>query len=281
MRNVTGVDHIVILVRDLDASRDAIARLGFTVSPRGLHSAHMGTANYTIMLGEDYFELLGILTPTEANTQWQRALEARGEGPSAIALQTPDARALMAELEAAGIGAPPVLDFARPVELPGGGTGEAAFSIARLAPGATPGVATFACQQRTRETVWIPELMRHANTATGLASLTLAVEDPAAAAAQWGVVFGAGAVTETDETVWIDTGTVPLNLMTPEDARAVFAGVDASFIDRPMLAGIGFEVADAAACAAVLRGNGVAVHEDGEILRVGPEAGCGAVLEFS
>jgi hypothetical protein len=94
-------------------------------------------------------------------------------------------------------------------------------------------------------------------------------------------VFGAGAVTETDETVWIDTGTVPLNLMTPEDARAVFAGVDASFIDRPMLAGIGFEVADAAACAAVLRGNGVAVHEDGEILRVGPEAGCGAVLEFS
>lgn len=280
MRNVTGVDHIVILVRDLDASRDAIVRLGFTVSPRGLHSEHMGTANYTIMLQEDYFELLGILQPTEANTQWQKALEER-EGPSAIALQTPDARALMEELEAAGIGAPPVLDFARPVDLPDGATGEAAFSIARLAAEATPGIATFACQQRTRDTVWIPELMRHANTATGLASLTMAVDDPSAAAMAYATIFGAEAVTDEDGGTWVLTGTVPINLHTPEGAREMLAGVDTAFIDRPMLAGIGFDVADIEACARVLRDGGVDFVEDGDFLRVGPAAGCGAVIEFS
>src|SRR3712207_7980499 len=39
-------------------------RLGFTVSPRGTHSPQMGSGNYTIMLGPDYIELLGIIAET-------------------------------------------------------------------------------------------------------------------------------------------------------------------------------------------------------------------------
>jgi len=67
LKNVIGIDHAVIMVRDLDKAAANWKQLGFTVSPRGTHSAHMGSGNYTIMLDPDYIELLGVLTPTEHN----------------------------------------------------------------------------------------------------------------------------------------------------------------------------------------------------------------------
>ena len=50
LKNVIGIDHAVVMVRDLDKAAENWKRLGFTVSPRGTHSAHMGSGNYTIML---------------------------------------------------------------------------------------------------------------------------------------------------------------------------------------------------------------------------------------
>ena len=61
IKSIAGIDHAVIAVKDLDAAAQNWKQLGFTISPRGTHSAHMGTGNYTIMLGEDYMELLGVL----------------------------------------------------------------------------------------------------------------------------------------------------------------------------------------------------------------------------
>ena len=35
--SVVGLDHIVVVVRDLDAAAQRWRKLGFTLSPRGLH----------------------------------------------------------------------------------------------------------------------------------------------------------------------------------------------------------------------------------------------------
>ncbi|MFX9135223.1 hypothetical protein ABTN61_19515, partial [Acinetobacter baumannii] len=48
------------------------------------------------------------------------------------------------------------------------------------APG---GVRIFACQHKTRETVWIPELMRHANAAKRIKQTLIATPEPAKEAA--------------------------------------------------------------------------------------------------
>ena len=61
IKSIAGIDHAVVAVKDLDAAAANWKQLGFTISPRGTHSAHIGTGNYTIMLGEDYMELLGVL----------------------------------------------------------------------------------------------------------------------------------------------------------------------------------------------------------------------------
>src|ERR1051325_11494411 len=77
LKNVIGIDHAVVMVKDLDKSAENYKRLGFTVSPRGTHSAHMGSGNYTIMFDPDYMELLGVQTPTEHNAPARAFLEKR------------------------------------------------------------------------------------------------------------------------------------------------------------------------------------------------------------
>ncbi|WP_374448910.1 VOC family protein [Stella sp.] len=182
LQHILGLDHVVVTVRDLDAAADAWRRLGFTVSPRGTHSAHLGSANYTIMFGEDYVELLGVLTPTD-HLQPTIAFLKRREGIERAAFTTDDAAAGAAELRARGIDAIGPVHFGRPVELPGGGAGEARFNVFRWPVGEAPGgLRVFACQHLTRETVWIPELMRHANGADRLIRVEVLAADPAAAA---------------------------------------------------------------------------------------------------
>jgi hypothetical protein len=86
LKQVIGVDHAVVVVGDLDRAAENWQRLGFTLSPRGTHSAKLGTGNYTIMLDPDYLELLGVLTETEHNARparsWRGGARASSASPS-------------------------------------------------------------------------------------------------------------------------------------------------------------------------------------------------------
>lgn len=78
MQNVQGLDHVIILVRDLDDAERRMTRLGFHLTPRGTHSPEMGTANATIMLRNGtYFETLAVLGSTPANEPLRNALAER------------------------------------------------------------------------------------------------------------------------------------------------------------------------------------------------------------
>ena len=91
LKNVIGIDHAVVVVKDLDKAAENWKRLGFTVSPRGTHSAKMGSGNYTIMLDPDYIELLGVLTETEPQCAGAGlSLAQRGEGIKRIAFAAVD-----------------------------------------------------------------------------------------------------------------------------------------------------------------------------------------------
>jgi len=186
LEQILGIDHVVIAVRDLDAAAAGWRKLGFTVSPRGTHSAHMGSANYTIVFGEDYIELLGVLHETEHNRPLVAFLEKR-EGIERAAFKTRNAAAGVAELQARGIHAGGPLSFERPVDLPNGGKGAARFNIltwpAEEAPG---GLGIFACEHLTPEMVWIPQLQSHANGAAGLRQIEIVSDVPGEDAAHMG-----------------------------------------------------------------------------------------------
>jgi hypothetical protein len=167
LKNVIGIDHAVVVVKDLDRAAENWKRLGFTVSPRGTHSAKMGSGNTTIMLDPDYIELLGVLVETENNAPTRAFLAKRGEGIERIAFTAVDSAAGAEEIRARGHQPIGPLDFERPVTMPDSSLSAARFRIFHWPIAEAPGgLRIFACQHKTRETVWIPELMKHANGAT-------------------------------------------------------------------------------------------------------------------
>ena len=180
---IDGLDHVVIAVRDLQAAAEEWGQLGFTVSPRGLHSPHMGSGNHTVMFGEDYVELLGVVAPRPHNEPVRRFLEGR-EGLERCAFTTRDAEAAVAALRERGLAAAGPVEFGRPVPVPGGGETEARFSAFEWPEEEAPGgVRIFACQHHTREAVWIPTLQRQGNGAVGIRRVLVADADPDGAAA--------------------------------------------------------------------------------------------------
>jgi catechol 2,3-dioxygenase-like lactoylglutathione lyase family enzyme len=183
---IRGIDHVVVLVRDLDAARDAYERLGFAPTPRGFHS--IGTQNHCLMFGTDYLELLSVITPHPV-TEYFSSFIAKGDGAGGIAFASDDADAAHAGFVAAGIAADPPVNFSRPVDLPEGRI-DARFRVVQLPADATPGCRTFVCQHFTPHAVWRPEYQRHPNGVMGIRRIVIGAPDPAAAAASYARVAG-------------------------------------------------------------------------------------------
>lgn len=183
LKHLSGLDHVVLTVDDLDQAAEGWRKLGFTLSPRGTHSAHIGSGNYTIMLGPDYIELLGILTATPANQPTRDFLLRHGEGMERAAFTATDAAAGVEEIRRLGFAGTGPIDFGRPVALPSGGEAQARFRVFQWPVDEKPaGLRIFACQHLTPEAVWIPELQRHANTARRIDRVELLSADPQGAA---------------------------------------------------------------------------------------------------
>src|SRR3954468_21239548 len=187
LKNIVGIDHAVVVVKDLDNAAENWKRLGFTVSPRGTHSARMGSGNYTIMLDPDYMELLGILVETDHNAPTRAFLAERGEGIERIAFTAVDSAAGAEEIRSRGYEPVGPVDFERPVMMPDGSLSAAKFRIFQWPVAEAPGgLRIFACQHKTRETVWIPELMNHANGAKRLKQVLVVSPQPEQDAAHLG-----------------------------------------------------------------------------------------------
>jgi hypothetical protein len=228
---VSGVDHCFTLVSDLDRSIEQFRRLGFTLSPRGLHSEKMGSANTTAVFeAGDYFELLGIIAPTEQNKSKRDQLAKDGEGLRAIACRIGDARDARTKLAALGLSTTEVVDFERPVLLPDGRQTKAAFSITQFDAQHVPFGTAFMCQHHTRDAVWIPALLNHPNGAKGLGGIVAAVADPQSIATAYARLFSGGSPTPVDGGYEVATGTIPLTFVTPEILARNYRGIDVSKI---------------------------------------------------
>jgi catechol 2,3-dioxygenase-like lactoylglutathione lyase family enzyme len=250
-RQIRGLDHVVILVRDLDRARETYARLGFALTPRGFHT--LGSQNHCVMFGDDYLELMALPRQHPALAYFSDFL-ARGEGLGAFALATGDANAAHAELAAAGIAADPPLDFSRPVAL-ADGTHDASFRIVQLPPAQTPGCRAFLCQHFTREVVWRPEYQQHAVGATGIAALAVIAEDPAASAQSYARLFDSPPQ-RIDEGLLVQTGSAPIAIGSRSNLGHRLDGVELPLRQRPLVAALFIRVADRARAAQVLRRGG-------------------------
>jgi hypothetical protein len=198
LKHIFGLDHVLVAVRNLETAAAGWHRLGFTVSPYGAHSAHLGSANHTIVFEDDYIELLGILTETEHLRSTIDFLSKR-EGVPRVAFTTDDAVGGAAELRERGLAAVEPVSFSRPVDLPDGSRTDARFTVFRWPLDEKPaGMQIFACQHFTRDAVWFPALQTHANGASGIVRVELLAADPKEAAAHMARLIDAQPIETAD-----------------------------------------------------------------------------------
>jgi catechol 2,3-dioxygenase-like lactoylglutathione lyase family enzyme len=137
--SITGIDHVIVGVRDLEEARASYDRLGFRTTPRGRHVG-WGTANYCIMFPNDYVELLGIVDPSKFTNDLDRFLEDR-QGLMALALRSSDPEGTYAGWRAGGLEPAAVADLSRLLEP----DLKLRFRNVMLPAEATAGVPLFAC----------------------------------------------------------------------------------------------------------------------------------------
>ena len=278
LKNVIGVDHAVVMARDLDKAAEAWRRLGFTISPRGTHSAHMGTGNYTIMLDPDYIELLGVLAATEHNAPARAFLESR-EGIERVAYTAIDGAAGAEEIRARGLTPLGPNDFERPVTMPDGRLSAAKFRTFQWPVKEAPaGMRIFACEHKTRETVWIPELMRHANGAKHLKEVLLVAPDPAKEAAHLSHLTDREARKDGDGALAVASGgeRADFVFMTGDQLGARYPQLSLAGLPERGAAGLVI----AADLAKVEKALGTTAVRSGAAICVPPDAANGTLLAF-
>ena len=280
LKNVVGIDHAVVVVKELDKAAENWRRLGFTVSPRGTHSAKMGSGNATIMLDPDYMELLGVLAATEHNAPTRAFLAKRGEGIERIAFTAVDSAAGAEEIRARGYEPVGPTDFERPVTMPDGSLSAAKFRIFQWPIAEQPGgLRIFACQHKTRETVWIPQLMKHANGAKHLEQVLVVSPDCATDAAHLARMIDRDVKAEADGAFTIASGShrADFVFLTKDQLGRRYPGVSLAGLPERGGAGLVLATSDLAAAEKAIGSAGV---RSGGAVCVAPAAANGALLAF-
>lgn len=279
---IANLDHPVIAVHDMAASRAAYERLGFTVAPRGSH-LEWGTGNWCIMFPSDYLELRGIIDGGKYTHHLDEFLAAHGEGLMGMAFGAVDAGESHRLLVERGLHPQPVRTLTRNFEVPGGPL-QPQFSLCFLDPAETPGLMSVVlCQHLTPELLRRSEWMQHPNGALGVRSITGVVNDLDAAAEAHAKLFGLHALDRRGELLVIQVGrNQSIRLAT----RRKFAKMCADVEPPPLCHGdalvtVTLEVGDLAQSAEYFAAQRLALtHRDDHSMRVAREEACGVVLEF-
>ncbi len=179
---LTGIDHLVVVVQDLDSAVMNYAQLGFTVVPGGRHP--VGTHNALIAFADRaYLELIAFYEPSPEHRWW--APLQQGGGLVDFCLQTDNLLADTAAFRRAGVD----IDDPKPLTRvrPDGYKLSWVLSIPR---GQQRGVAPFLIQDETPREERVPRETRHRNQVTGIGAVRVAVDDVATARHWYASVLG-------------------------------------------------------------------------------------------
>lgn len=280
---ITGIDHCFILVNTLDKSARHYARLGFTLSPKGLHSKDQGSANYTIMFANDYLELLGIVENTPANRDKREQLSQYGEGLYAIAGRIDNAASARQELLKLGFHVSDIAHFSRPLPLPDGQQGIASFNTLSFDKSEVPNGIVFICQHNTKQLVWRPELLHHENGALGIAAISIISQSPEHTAKAYARLFANSDITKEHDAIRIHTGKASADILvlTDKAIQEKYPSFDLTKTPQNAYAALSILVENLDKTKSVLTENKVDFHETPQhSLALSPDFTSGVVIEF-
>jgi hypothetical protein len=180
-----GIDHLVIVVNDLDAAAADYRRLGFTVVPGGRHP--VGSHNVLISFADgSYLEIIAFYREASDHRWWSPLQE--GERLVDYCLQTDDLRGDTEKFRSVGIEINDPVPWAR--TRPDGYELKWLLSLAR---GRHRGVAPFLIEDVTPRSERVPQQFAHQNGACGIRRLVIAVAGTTEVARAYENVLGCAA----------------------------------------------------------------------------------------
>jgi hypothetical protein len=144
------------------------------------------------------------------------------------------------------------------------------------APG---GVRIFACQHKTRETVWIPELMRHANGAKRLKQVLIVSTEPSDDAAHLGRLIDRAVRKEPDGALAVPSGSERADFVFLNRVQLGRRYPGVSLAGLPERGGAGLVIATSDIAAAEKAVGSSGVHS-GSAFCVAPAEANGTLLAF-
>lgn len=265
----TGIDHVILAVKDLDAAAATYATgLGLHVSGGGVHP-QFGTANRIVVVGDAYIELISAQPGARPHGHVGALLATGLEGCAGFALATPDSAGSAATLRERGV----EIEGPAPGRLETGDAFSRGWQSLWIADPPTAGLPFL-----IRHDAQGPERLRlleghaghapHPIGARRIAAITVAVEDLEAALAAYARCFDlAPSATGHDAMLAAQTATLPLEsgaeIILAAPAQAQHGPVAEALRERGAgLFAVTLAVADLAGAVRNLRGRGIGVRVD-------------------
>lgn len=197
---VTGIDHLVILYRNLDEAIDEYRKLGFQVLPGGEHP--YGTHNALVTFKDgSYLELIAFKDPgTHHDHRWYRFLDRPGLVDFAMGVENVETE--LERVRAAGVNYQDVKPGARK-RLDG-----VQLEWRTLPPSDDrTGELPFLIDDITDRTLRVPtgDEATHENNVTGIKSLVVAVREFEEAITEYNAIFGSEPERQENEDLGADT----------------------------------------------------------------------------
>ena len=177
-----GIDHVVIVVIELESAIASFTGAGFTAVRGGKHP--IGTHNALIAFADgSYLELIAFLKRVPSHP-WQVALD-KGGGIIDFCMRTDDLAATVESLRRAGakIADPSPLTRDRP-------DGYHLSWVLAIPEPPFNGQVPFLIKDDTPRDERVPRQRSHRNGATGIRTLAIAVDDPGASSRYYARVLG-------------------------------------------------------------------------------------------
>jgi catechol 2,3-dioxygenase-like lactoylglutathione lyase family enzyme len=282
------LDHVGVAVATLDAAHETYSRLGFTLTARSIHSGSTepggpvvpwGSGNHCAMFEQGYLELIGITDPS-LYTSVSRLLD-KYQGTHIIALGVADSEKAYEVINGrSGLVQPAAkLERMAPFGPDNAEQRLAQFRNVHTIREKVPEGRMIFIQHLTRDVLWQPHLLSHANGAVAMAETAVCVPDLEATCARFTAMFAVEPKRHGGDIAVFDLGNTKLYVLTEAGLGKWAPGVTPPCL--PWVAGFGVRVKDLAATEAYLKGQGFTVNKHPyPAIWLKPDAALGVVLSF-
>ena len=284
------LDHLVLPVASLDAARRRYTELGFNVAADAQHP--FGTENCCIYFADGtYLEPLGIAqretceaAAIKGNTFVARDQAYRfrnpGDGFSAIAFATDDAKSLHRDFVRHGNSAGAILNFKRQITDGGGKAQVISFSTAFAGDLRSPDLFFLGCQRNNVPDLDFARLRRHKNGVKAIREIVLSESNPSDFQYLLQDVVAQRDQNSDSFGIEIKSGNANIAVLSPVGVNAWFGAQTASR-ERGLIArAIVFGVTNPARTREILEAGKLAFREIANRIIVDPAPGQGVILAF-